>query len=176
LRIAKSARGKRFLNLFCYTASATVYAAQGGALSSLSIDLSPTYTHWAAQNFALNGLDQDQHVIDAADALAWLEWAVVQPNSDGAFDLIYLDPPTFSNSKRTESVLDIQRDHAHLIGLCTQLLSAQGELIFVTNAQRFKLDPVISEVFKVQDFSSQSIPPDFERNSKIHKAFSIRAR
>ncbi len=173
-RIAKSARGKRFLNLFCYTASATVYAAQGGATSSLSIDLSPTYTHWAAQNFALNKLDLAQHVIEQCDALAWLEWAVKQPNSDAAFDLIYLDPPTFSNSKRTESVLDIQRDHAHLIGLCTQLLSAQGELIFVTNAQRFKLDPVISEVFKVHDFSAQSIPPDFERNGKIHKAFSIR--
>ena len=175
-RIAKSCNAKRFLNLFCYTASASVYAAQGGAVSSLSIDLSPTYTHWAAQNFELNRLDLDDHVIEQADALAWLEWAVSQPNAKGAFDLIYLDPPTFSNSKRTDSVLDIQRDHAGMIGQCMQLLSARGELIFVTNAQRFKLDPGIAEQFSVDDFSAKSIPPDFERNAKIHRAFSIRAR
>lgn len=175
-RIAKSCNGKRFLNLFCYTASATVYAALGGASSSLSIDLSPTYTHWAAQNFELNKLDLDDHVIEQADALAWLDWAAGQPNAKGAFDLIYLDPPTFSNSKRTDSVLDIQRDHASMIALCMQLLSAQGELIFVTNAQRFKLDPVVAEQFAVTDFSAKSIPPDFERNAKIHRAFSIRFR
>ncbi len=175
-RIAKSCSGKRFLNLFCYTASATVYAALGGASSSLSIDLSPTYSHWAAQNFELNKLDLDDHVIEQADALAWLDWAAGQPNAKGAFDLIYLDPPTFSNSKRTDSVLDIQRDHASMIALCMQLLSAQGELIFVTNAQRFKLDPVVAEQFAVNDFSAKSIPPDFERNAKIHRAFSIRFR
>ena len=175
-RIAKSSNGRRFLNLFCYTASASVYAAKGGAESSLSIDLSPTYTHWAAQNFELNKLDLDDHVIEQADALAWLEWAVTQPNAKGAFDLIYLDPPTFSNSKRTDSVLDIQRDHASMIAQCMELLSARGELIFVTNAQRFKLDPAIAEHFLVEDFSAKSIPPDFERNGKIHKAFSIRAR
>jgi len=175
-RIAKSAHGKRFLNLFCYTASASVYAALGGAESSLSIDLSPTYTHWAAQNFELNKLNPQDHVIEQADALAWLDWAVDQPNAKGAFDLIYLDPPTFSNSKRTDSVLDIQRDHASMIALCMALLSAQGELIFVTNAQRFKLDPEIAEQFSVTDFSAKSIPPDFERNAKIHRAFSIRAR
>ncbi len=175
-RIAKSCNGKRFLNLFCYTASASVYAANGGAVSSLSIDLSPTYTHWAAQNFELNQIDQDAHVIEQADALAWLDWAAAQPNAKGAFDLIYLDPPTFSNSKRTDSVLDIQRDHASMIALCMTLLSKQGELLFVTNAQRFKLDPVIAEHFSVEDFSAKSIPPDFERNAKIHRAFSIRAR
>ncbi len=174
-RIAKSCSGKRFLNLFCYTASATVYAAKGGAASSLSIDLSPTYTHWAAQNFELNKLNQEDHVIEQADALAWLDWAATQTNAKGAFDLIYLDPPTFSNSKRTDSVLDIQRDHASMIALCMELLSAQGELIFVTNAQRFKLDLVITEQFSVTDFSAKSIPPDFERNAKIHRAFSIRA-
>ena len=175
-RIAKSCNGKRFLNLFCYTASASVYAANGGAVSSLSIDLSPTYTHWAAQNFELNKLDLDAHVIEQADALAWLDWAASQPNAKGAFDLIYLDPPTFSNSRRTDSVLDIQRDHASMIGLCMQLLSERGELLFVTNAQRFKLDPAITEQFSVEDFSVKSIPPDFERNAKIHRAFSIRAR
>ncbi len=175
-RIAKTCGGKRFLNLFCYTASASVYAAKGGATSSLSIDLSPTYTHWAAQNFELNYLDQQDHVIEQADALAWLEWAVTQSNAKGAFDVIYLDPPTFSNSKRTTSVLDIQRDHANMIGQCMDLLSARGELIFVTNAQRFKLDPAIAEHYAVEDFSAKSIPPDFERNAKIHRAFSIRAR
>ncbi len=175
-RIAKSCSGRRFLNLFCYTASASVYAANGGASSSLSIDLSPTYTHWAAQNFELNQLNLDDHVIEQADALAWLEWAVTQPNAKGAFDLIYLDPPTFSNSKRTDSVLDIQRDHANMIGQCMELLSERGELIFVTNAQRFKLEPAIAEHFLVEDFSAKSIPPDFERNAKIHRAFSIRAK
>jgi 23S rRNA (guanine2445-N2)-methyltransferase / 23S rRNA (guanine2069-N7)-methyltransferase len=173
-RIQKNSRDKRFLNLFCYTASATIYAAKGGARSSLSIDLSPTYTHWAAQNFELNLLDTNAHSIEQSDVMAWLDWAENQPDAKGAFDLIYLDPPTFSNSKRTDSVLDTQRDHAHLIGQSMQLLSDGGELIFVTNAQKFKLDPVISEVFMVDDFSLKSIPPDFERDAKIHKAFSIR--
>jgi 23S rRNA (guanine2445-N2)-methyltransferase / 23S rRNA (guanine2069-N7)-methyltransferase len=173
-RIQKSAAGKRFLNLFCYTATASVYAAAGGARYSLSIDLSPTYTNWARENFALNQLDPDQHEIEQADVIAWLEWAHTQPDAKGAFDLIYLDPPTFSNSKRTDSVLDIQDDHGLLIAQCMELLSEQGELLFVTNAQKFKLNPDLETEFLIQDISAKTLPPDFERNPKIHRAYSIR--
>lgn len=173
-RIFKRAQDLRFLNLFCYTASASVYAALGGAKSSLSIDLSPTYTHWAQQNFELNGLDPKDHEIEQADALEWLNWAVQEPDSRGAFDLIYLDPPTFSNSKRTDSVLDIQRDHRLLIEQCMHLLSDAGELIFVTNAQKFKLDPELHEAYALEDISAKTLPPDFERHPKIHRAFALR--
>jgi 23S rRNA (guanine2445-N2)-methyltransferase / 23S rRNA (guanine2069-N7)-methyltransferase len=173
-RIQKSASGKRFLNLFCYTASASVYAAAGGASYSLSIDLSPTYTNWAQQNFELNNMDPNIHEIEQADVVQWLEWAHTQEDAKGAFDLIYLDPPTFSNSKRTESVLDILEDHGLLIAQCMELLSVEGQLLFVTNAQKFKINQELMTEFDVQDISAKTLPPDFERNPKIHRAFQIR--
>jgi 23S rRNA (guanine2445-N2)-methyltransferase / 23S rRNA (guanine2069-N7)-methyltransferase len=170
-RIRAAAAGKRFLNLFCYTATATLHAAAGSAAHTLSVDMSATYLDWAARNFALNGLGREQHELLQADCLAFI--AEARP---AQWDLVFLDPPTFSNSKRMEGVLDTQRDHAGMIGQCMRLLAPGGLLVFSTNAQRFKLDEVVAERWQVADVSAQSIPFDFARNPRIHRCFEIRAR
>ena len=182
-RLRERARGARFLNLFCYTASATVYAASGGARSTLSLDLSNGYLDWAAQNFALNGLDRAQHRLERADCREWLRAAAAQAANAGMagagvapFDLIFLDPPTFSNSKRMQGVLDIQRDHPALIEECMRLLGPQGKLVFSTNAQRFRLEAQVLERWTVSDVSAQTRPFDFARNPRIHRCFEITAR
>jgi 23S rRNA (guanine2445-N2)-methyltransferase / 23S rRNA (guanine2069-N7)-methyltransferase len=178
-RLRERARGARFLNLFCYTASATVYAASGGARSTLSIDLSNSYLDWAAQNFKLNGLDPAQHRLERADCREWLREAAAQRGTGtdpGAlYDLIFLDPPTFSNSKRMHGVLDLQRDHPELIELCMRLLAPGGLLLFSTNAQRFHADPTVEQRWQVKDISTQTLPFDFERNARIHRCFEISA-
>jgi 23S rRNA (guanine2445-N2)-methyltransferase / 23S rRNA (guanine2069-N7)-methyltransferase len=159
------------LNLFCYTATATLHAAAGGAAETLSVDLSATYLEWAARNFRLNGLMREQHELLQADCLEFMREA-----SAGRWDVIFLDPPTFSNSKRMEGVLDTQRDHAVMIGHCMRLLAPGGLLIFSTNAQRFRLDEGIEERWIVNDVSAATIPFDFARNPRIHRCFEIRAR
>ena len=175
-RLRERARGARFLNLFCYTASASVYAASGGARSTVSVDLSNSYLDWAAANFKLNGLDPAQHRLQRADCREWLGEAVQQPAGGAlALDLIFLDPPTFSNSKRMQGVLDVQRDHPELIGLCMRLLAPGGLLLFSTNAQRFRPDPEIEQRWRVTDISAQTLPFDFERNRRIHRCFEISA-
>jgi 23S rRNA (guanine2445-N2)-methyltransferase / 23S rRNA (guanine2069-N7)-methyltransferase len=170
-RLRERAAGKRFLNLFAYTGSATVYAAAGGALASLSVDLSRTYLEWAQRNLALNGLQGAAHRGLQADCRVWLQEAA---RAAERFDLIYLDPPTFSNSKRMEGVLDIARDHAALIDGCAQLLTAGGLIVFSTNAQRFRLEPGLSERYDIRDVSAATLPQDFERNPKIHKCYEVR--
>jgi len=166
--IYENARGARFLNLFCYTATASVHAALGGAESSLSIDLSNTYLDWARKNFLLNKLVGNKHRLKRADCISYLE------SNKEIFDLIFLDPPTFSNSKRTESVLDIQRDHVSLISNAMKKLEASGLLIFSSNNRNFKFDRVLRDRFKVKDFSNASLDRDFQRNRKIHQAWLIR--
>lgn len=170
-RLGAAAAGKRFLNLFAYTGSATVYAAAARATSSTSVDLSHTYIDWAGRNLALNRLDVGKHALVRADCREWL--ATARHRRD-RFDLIFLDPPTFSNSKRMQSVLDIRRDHAALADSCALLLAPGGVLFFSTNAQRFKLDETLNERFSVQDLSAQTLPVDFERNAKIHRCFELR--
>jgi 23S rRNA (guanine2445-N2)-methyltransferase / 23S rRNA (guanine2069-N7)-methyltransferase len=170
-RLRERARGARFLNLFCYTASATVYAASGGAHGSVSVDLSNSYLDWAAENFKLNGLDPAQHRLERADCRQWLREAA----TDTRFDLIFLDPPTFSNSKRMQGVLDVQRDHPDLIELCMRLLAPRGLLLFSTNAQRFRPDPALERRWQIKDISAQTLPFDFERNPRIHRCFEISA-
>jgi 23S rRNA (guanine2445-N2)-methyltransferase / 23S rRNA (guanine2069-N7)-methyltransferase len=170
-RIRAAAAGRRFLNLFCYTASATVHAAAGGALETLSIDMSATYLDWAARNFSANALDRNRHELLQADCLQWLQEARI-----AHWDLILLDPPTFSNSKRMSGVLDTQRDHAAMIGACMRLLAPGGLLIFSTNAQRFRLDETLTDQWRVADISSATIPFDFKRNERIHRCFELRAR
>jgi 23S rRNA (guanine2445-N2)-methyltransferase / 23S rRNA (guanine2069-N7)-methyltransferase len=170
-RLRERARGARFLNLFCYTASATVYAASGGARASVSLDMSNRYLEWAAENFTLNGLDPALHRLERADCREWLR----APRTDAVFDLIFLDPPTFSNSKRMQGVLDVQRDHPELIEQCMRLLAPRGVLLFSTNAQRFRLDPQLEQRWRVVDISAQSLPFDFERNPRIHCCFEITA-
>lgn len=172
--LAAQARGRRFLNLFCYTGSASVYAAAGGARESLSIDLSNRYLDWAAQNYALNGLDGSHHRLERADCREWLRAAASEAGR--AFELIFLDPPTFSNSKRMQGVLDVQRDHVELIEHCMRLLAPEGLLLFSNNAQRFRLESEVQRRWAVRDVSRQTLPFDFVRNPRIHHCFEIRSR
>jgi 23S rRNA (guanine2445-N2)-methyltransferase / 23S rRNA (guanine2069-N7)-methyltransferase len=171
-RINSLARGKRFLNLFCYTGVATLHAASSGALSSLSIDMSRTYLDWAEANLNLNELASPAHKLLQADAVRWL----AEQQEGAAFDLIFLDPPTFSNSARMEGVLDTQRDHGALIRHCMRLLAPEGMLIFSTNAQRFSLDTDIHNAFRVADISAATLPFDFQGNPRIHRCFELQQR
>ena len=165
------AKGTDFLNLFCYTGSATVYAAAGGARSTCSVDLSNTYLDWAHENLLLNGFSGPEHELFRADCLEWLEAQTVW---GPRFDLIFLDPPTFSNSKRMEGVLDVQRDHVGMIRRSLKLLRPGGRLVFSTNFTRFKLDTEALADLAIEDISEQTIPKDFERNARIHRCFVVR--
>ena len=169
MRLRELARGRRFLNLFCYTASASVYAAHGGARSTTSVDLSANYLEWAARNLALNGFGGSAHQLIQADCLKWLE------HDRGEYDLIFVDPPTFSNSKRADD-FDVQKEHARLLGLCAERLAFGGLIVFSNNFRRFRLDAEVEEQFFVQDVSSASIPFDFTRNSRIHHCYELQAR
>ncbi len=171
-RLRSAASGKTFLNLFAYTGTATVYAAAGGASTSISVDLSHTYLEWAQRNLALNALAGPAHAFVQADCREWLAAAA---GPAARFDLIFLDPPTFSNSKRMEGVLDVVRDHAQLIDGCVRLLAPGGLLVFSTNAQRFRLAPELSARHSVLDVSAATLPEDFARNPRIHRCYEIRA-
>ena len=173
--LGEMAAGKRFLNLFCYTATATVQAAlgteqAGGATESVSVDLSNTYLEWARDNFALNGLDPARHRVVRDDCLRWLQTAKAE------FDLIFLDPPTFSNSKKMEATLDVQRDHGQLVSLAMARLAPEGTLVFSNNQRRFQLDQELAERFVVEDISARTFDPDFARRPDIHHVFLIRHR
>ncbi|HXB17325.1 MAG TPA: bifunctional 23S rRNA (guanine(2069)-N(7))-methyltransferase RlmK/23S rRNA (guanine(2445)-N(2))-methyltransferase RlmL [Steroidobacteraceae bacterium] len=171
-RLGSAARGGTFLNLFAYTGTATVYAAAGGARASISVDLSRTYLEWAQQNLALNALAGPAHGFVQGDCREWLAEAAGRA---ARFDLIFLDPPTFSNSKRMDGVLDVARDHLQLIDACVRLLAPGGLLVFSTNAQRFKLAAELSERHSVLDISAATLPEDFARNPRIHRCYEIRA-
>ncbi|TLY65458.1 MAG: bifunctional 23S rRNA (guanine(2069)-N(7))-methyltransferase RlmK/23S rRNA (guanine(2445)-N(2))-methyltransferase RlmL [Gammaproteobacteria bacterium] len=170
-RLREASHGKRFLNLFAYTGTATVYAAAGGAASTATVDLSRTYLDWAQRNLVLNGFTGAAHQLVQADCRGWLPEAA---QGAGRFDLIFLDPPTFSNSKRMEGVLDVARDHSELIDGCARLLSPGGLIVFSTNAQRFRLEDSLRERYEIQDVSAATLPKDFERNPRIHSCYEIR--
>ena len=172
-RLREAARGRRFLNLFAYTGTATVYAAAGGASATTSVDMSRTYLTWAQRNLAANGCSGGQHALEQADCREWLRAAARRPER---FGLIFIDPPTFSNSRRMAGVLDVGRDHAQLIDGCAQLLSESGLVVFSSNAQRFRLEQTLTERYEVRDLSAATLPRDFGRNPKIHSCFEIRLR
>lgn len=169
LMIGEMAKGKRFLNLFCYTAVATVHAALGGAKSSVSVDMSQTYLDWAARNFRKSRIDAKHHELVQADVLKWL----ANQKHKAQYDLIFLDPPSFSNSKRMDGVLDVQRDHVQLIQQSMWLLDDDGVLLFSNNRRDFKLDPALKEQFDIEDINAKTIDKDFERNPKIHHCWRI---
>jgi 23S rRNA (guanine2445-N2)-methyltransferase / 23S rRNA (guanine2069-N7)-methyltransferase len=169
--IQQQAVGKRFLNLFCYTAAATVHAAVGGAASSLSLDMSNTYVKWARDNLVLNKADAKAHRVEQVDCMEWLS---AGSSLSETFDLIFMDPPTFSNSARMEGVLDIQRDHQQLVEQAMTRLAPDGLLIFSNNFRRFKLDTSLAEQFKVEEVSKRTIDRDFQRNPRIHRCWHIR--
>jgi len=166
-RMALESRGKRFLNLFCYTGAATVQAAVQGAAQTTSVDLSSTYLEWLADNLRANDIGGTRHRIAQADALRWIE------ADRGEYDVVFCDPPTFSNSKRAED-FDVQRDHARLLRAIVGRLAPGGVLYFSNNFRRFKLDEAaISAFAQVEDISASTIPPDFARNPRIHRAWRI---
>jgi 23S rRNA (guanine2445-N2)-methyltransferase / 23S rRNA (guanine2069-N7)-methyltransferase len=170
-RIQALALGKDVLNLFCYTATASVHAAMGGAESTTSVDMSATYLGWAMKNMGLNGFAGGANQFIQADCIKWLN----QPRA-AAFDLIFMDPPTFSNSKRMEEVLDIQRDHVSLVQAAMKLLRPGGVLLFSNNYRRFVLDYEALADFDIQDITAKTLDPDFKRSKSIHVCFEIRHR
>ena len=164
--IEARSRGRRFLNLFGYTGTATVRAALGGAVSSLTVDLSQTYLAWAEHNFQLNGLSR-QHALCQADCLTWLERA------EGSYDLILLDPPTFSNSKRMQGTMVVERDHSALINQAGRLLAPGGTLIFSCNAHGFRLAPESLPDWSLQPLSAETLPRDFARRPQRHHCWAL---
>ncbi len=171
LRIAKEAKGKHFLNLYSYTSTASLHAALGGAASTTSVDLSNTYLNWSKENFVLNGLTVDhadeQHQFFASDCFEWLKEGHEQ------YDLIFIDPPTFSNSKKFYGTFDVQRDHVSLIKRAMNRLTTEGTLYFSNNYRGFEMDETLPALFDIQEISHETIGPDFKRNQKIHRAWKI---
>ncbi len=170
LRLAREAADGRFLNLFCYTGAATVHAVAGRAESSASVDLSATYLAWAERNLALNDLNGPAHRLVHSDVMTWLA------QDSGTYDLIFCDPPTFSNSKRAED-FDVQREHVRLLELAMARLSRDGLLLFSNNFRRFRLDEAaVARFADCREISGETLDPDFERNPRIHRCWELRHR
>jgi len=168
LRMGREAKGGRMLNLFGYTGVASLHAAVGGAAQTTNVDLSGTYLDWSAQNLALNGIAGPKHRLIQADAMKWLE------ADRGEYELIFCDPPTFSNSARAED-FDTQRDHVRLLRAAVARLAPDGLLIFSNNFRRFRLDDAaVAEFATVREISPQTLDPDFERNPRIHRTWELR--
>ncbi|MBT3274735.1 MAG: bifunctional 23S rRNA (guanine(2069)-N(7))-methyltransferase RlmK/23S rRNA (guanine(2445)-N(2))-methyltransferase RlmL [Spirochaetales bacterium] len=165
--IRDMADGRRFLNLFSYTASATVYAAAGGAAASVSVDNSNTYSAWARDNLSLNGIFDEEHKLIRDEARLFLT------HQTEKYDLIFIDPPTFSRSKRFKNTFQVQRDHVELIELALSRLSPDGILLFSTNFKKFKLDYDAFKGLAVKDLTAVSVPEDYSRNKKIHQLWKI---
>ncbi len=162
--------GKTFLNLFCYTGTATVYATAGGAVSTTSVDLSNTYLDWARRNMELNDLLGPGHQFQRADVLRWIR------KHSGRYGLIYLDPPTYSRSKAMEGDFDIQRDHVVLIRDAARLLEKGGILIFSTNRRKFELNRDSLAELSIEDITQKTIPKDFEKSRWVHRCYKIRTQ
>jgi 23S rRNA (guanine2445-N2)-methyltransferase / 23S rRNA (guanine2069-N7)-methyltransferase len=166
------ARGRHFLNLFAYTGTATVYAAAGEAASTATVDMSRTYLDWARKNLALNGYSDARHHYIQADCLEWLKQVGKEKMRYG---LIFLDPPSFSNSARMENTFDVQRDHAALLTDTARLLAPDGVLIFSNNLRSFKMDFESLTGLHIEDITRSTIPEDFARNPRIHNCWKITA-
>ena len=172
--VGSMAEGKSFLNLFSYTGTCTVHAAVGGAKSTLTVDLSQTYLSWAHRNMELNGCDGPEHGFVRADVLQWIER---EARGWRRFDLIFVDPPTFSNSKAMgKNTWSVQRDHVKLLTNVVRLLERDGVAVFSCNLRNFKPDvEALAEAgVAIEDITPQTIPHDFERNAKIHCCYLVR--
>ncbi|MEB3466581.1 bifunctional 23S rRNA (guanine(2069)-N(7))-methyltransferase RlmK/23S rRNA (guanine(2445)-N(2))-methyltransferase RlmL [Pasteurella multocida] len=170
--LGEMAKGKDVLNLFAYTGSATVHMALGGAKSTTTVDMSNTYLNWAEQNLLLNELEGKQHKLIQADCLQWLA------RCDRQFDLIFVDPPTFSNSKRMEDSWDVQRDHIKLMTQLKRILRPNGTIVFSNNKRGFKMDVEGLETLGLSavDITAKTLPLDFERNKQIHNCWVVRLK
>jgi len=171
--IGELARGKRFLNLFAYTGTATVHAVGGGASASTTVDMSRTYLDWAKRNLALNDLAGPQHGFVQADCMVWLAQQREQPLR---WDLMFIDPPTHSRSKRMQEDFDVQRDHVLLLRMAAALLAPRGIIVFSNNYSRFRLDALALADFDIEDIGRRTLPRDFERNPRIHSCHVLRLR
>lgn len=169
--VGELAGGRRFLNLFAYTGAATVHAVLGGAPASTTVDMSNTYLDWARRNLQLNGITGSAHELVRADCLQWL--AEQAERGQLRYGLIFLDPPTFSSSKRMASTFDVQRDHVALIRQAARLLNPDGVLIFSNNLRRFRMDADALTGLSVRDISAQTLSKDFVRNPRIHNCWRI---
>ncbi len=170
-KIARLSEGNRFLNLFAYTCTASVAAAAAGARSTVSVDTSATYLKWGEANMRLNGLSLTKNSREISDTFAWLKKA---RREKSRFDLIYVDPPTYSNSKSRRGDFDIQRDHASLLEMCLDVLSPQGTILFCTNFTRFEPDKELFSKYAVTETTQETIPQDFAHKGKIHRSFLIK--
>lgn len=168
--IYKKSAQKRFLNLFCYTGAVSVFAALGKATTT-SVDMSQTYIKWAQENFELNALNLTDHQFIQADVIEWLRTQKPAP----LYDMIFLDPPTFSNSKRMDGTFEVERDQEFLIESCMNLLAPQGVLYFSNNKRKFKLAENLLQKYLIRDITKESIPMDFH-DQKIHCCFEIRSQ
>ena len=170
--VAKKAKGKSVLNLFAYTGSVSVQAALHGASSITTVDMSNTYLNWAQDNFALNKLSGHKYQFTQADCLEWLK------KNEQKFELIFIDPPTFSNSKRMEDSFDVQRDHVGLIRDALRSLTQGGEIFFTNNKRNFKMDFEAMDMLglQAQAMSDVTRDKDFARNKHIHNSWSITRR
>ena len=167
-RIQELAKGTTFLNLYGYTGAATVFAALGNATSTITVDASESYLARASANLALNGFGGPLHQLIEADCLQWLR------QNQERYGLIFVDPPTYSNTKGSRDSFDIQRDHPALLRLAMQRLSRGGLLIFSTNFRKFTPDETLMREFAVEEISAATIPPDFSRNPRIHRCWEFR--
>ncbi|MFQ3250619.1 bifunctional 23S rRNA (guanine(2069)-N(7))-methyltransferase RlmK/23S rRNA (guanine(2445)-N(2))-methyltransferase RlmL [Glaciecola sp.] len=168
LMFKQQCANKDVLNLFAYTGSVSVHAAQAKAKSVTTVDMSNTYLDWAKENFALNKLNGAFH-FEQADCLKWLK------RHHGKYDLMFIDPPSFSNSKRMDDTWDVQRDHVSLLSDAKECLNPGGKIFFSNNLRQFKLDldAVQALGFNIEDITQKSIPEDFKRNPKIHKCWIL---
>jgi 23S rRNA (guanine2445-N2)-methyltransferase / 23S rRNA (guanine2069-N7)-methyltransferase len=167
LRLFKEAHGKRFLNLFSYTGTATIHAILGGAQSTMSVDLSATYLDWADANLELNDITGSRHQMIKSDVQAWLDNCTLE------FDLVFCDPPTFSNSASADD-FDVQKDHVRMLKSIVSRLSEDGVCYFSNNFRKFKMDvDAISDFAIIEDISAQTIDLDFERSPKIHRCWKL---
>ncbi len=162
-------RDKRILNLFAYTSSFSVYAAAGGAAGTVSVDLSNTYQEWSRRNFELNDMDLGRHLLVREDVFKYLHLAQKKRER---FDLIILDPPSFSNSKKMRNTLDVQRDHPKLLEGCVQLLNPGGQVIFSNNLRSFRIDPAIG--VHGEEITRKTVPEDFKRHT-AHRCWLFKA-
>jgi len=167
--VRERAGGRFVLNLFAYTGSFSVYAADGGAARSVTVDMSQTYQRWTRRNFVLNDVDFKRHTLVCEDVLGFLAEAVARR---ARFDLVVLDPPSFSNSKRMDTTFDVQRDHPALVRQCLALLAPDGELYFSNNRRGFRLDPELAQEAAFEEITARTVPPDFARH-RPHRCWRV---
>ena len=167
--VGEKSKGRSVCNLFAYTGTASVHAAIGGATSVTTVDMSNTYINWAKENFALNGLNDDKYQFVQANCLQWIK------RTHDRFDLIFIDPPTFSNSKRMEDSFDVLRDHVPLLSNLIKLLNPGGEIIFSNNKRKFKMEIEQLEAagMSIKNIDNQTLPLDYKRNPQIHNTWLI---